>query len=76
MWFEMLKEFTMLSRRYESVSPVADHPCPRFETDLMPPSTHCRPISSSPGNPRRFDDSGLDEHFDDDFDILKKKLHF
>lgn len=70
------QEFTMLSRRYESVSPVADHPCPRYETDLMPPSTHCRPLSSSPGNLRRFDDSGLDEHFDDDFDILKKKPHF
>lgn len=72
-----LKEFTMLSRRYESVSPVADHPCPRYETDLIPPSNHCRPLSgSSPGHPRRFDDSGLDEHFDDDFLMLKKKSQF
>lgn len=67
----------MLSRRYESVSPVADHPCPRYDTDLIPPSNHCRPLSgSSPGHhPRRFDDSGLDEHFDDDFVMLKKKSH-
>lgn len=69
----------MLSRRYESVSPVADHPCPRYDTDLIPPSNHCRPLSSSPGHPRpghRFDDSGLDEHFDDDFVMLKKKSQF
>lgn len=64
----------MLSRRYEAVSPAAEHPCPRYENDLIPP--HCRPLSSSPGNPRRFDDSGLDEHFDDDFELLKKKSHF
>lgn len=66
----------MLSRRYESVSPVTDHPCPRYESDLIPPSTHCRPLSSSPGHPRRFDDSSLDEHFDDDFVMLKKKSQF
>lgn len=67
----------MLSRRYETVSPVhADHPCPRYETDLIAPSTHCRPLSSSPGHHRRFDDSGLDEHFDDDFLMLKKKPQF
>lgn len=70
------KEFTMLSRRYESVSPVGDHPCPRYETDLVPPTTHCRPLSSSPGNVRRFDDSGLDEHYEDDFDFLKKKGNY
>lgn len=72
----------MLSRRYESVSPVADHPCPRYETDLIPPSSHCRPLSSSPGHghARRFDDSDdprrFDEHFDDDFVMLKKKSQF
>lgn len=65
----------MLSRRYESVSPVGDpHTCSRFETDLIPP--HCRPLSSSPGIVRRFDDSGLDEHFDDDLEFLKKKAHY
>lgn len=70
----------MLSRRYESVSPIVDHPCPRYETDLIPPSTHCRPFSSGSGNPhphqRRFDDSGLDEHFEDDLEFLKKKAHY
>lgn len=73
---KLTKEFTMLSRRYEAVSPVADHPCPRYESDLIPPSTHCRPLSSSPGHPRRFDDSGLDEHFDEDFVTSKKKSQF
>lgn len=42
------QEFTLLSRRYESASPVGEHPCPRYED---PPSNHCRPprdISSPP----------------------------
>ncbi|GAB0098460.1 coiled-coil domain-containing protein 170 [Sergentomyia squamirostris] len=67
------QEFTLLSRRYESASPIGDHPCPRFEHDLIPPSGHCRPISSaSPHHHlRRFDDFH-DEHFDDDFDFSKK----
>lgn len=64
----ILQEFTLLSRRYGSVSPVGDHPCPRYENDL--------PLSSSPGNLRRFEDSGLEDHFDDDLDYLKKKSHY
>ncbi|EDW55642.1 GM17078 [Drosophila sechellia] len=36
------QEFTMLSKRYETASPVGDHPCPRFD-DPIPPSSHCRP---------------------------------
>lgn len=66
----------MLSRRYESVSPVGDHACPRFEADLIPPSTRCRPLSSGSANIRRFDDSGMDDHYDEDLDFLKKKSHF
>lgn len=66
----------MLSRRYESVSPLGDHACPRFESELVPPSTRCRPLSSGSTNIRRFDDSGLDDHFDDDLDFLKKKLNY
>ncbi|XP_055839822.1 coiled-coil domain-containing protein 170 [Episyrphus balteatus] len=45
------QEFTLLSRRFESASPVGDHPCPRYD-DAIPPTTHCRPLrSSSPGPP-------------------------
>lgn len=40
------QEFTMLSRRYESASPVGEHPCPRYSDDLVPPSVHCRPLSA------------------------------
>lgn len=40
------QEFTMLSKRYETASPVGDHPCPRFD-DPIPPSSHCRPPRSS-----------------------------
>lgn len=36
------QEFTLLSKRYETASPVGDHPCPRFD-DPVPPSAHCRP---------------------------------
>ncbi|XP_075151132.1 uncharacterized protein LOC142225242 [Haematobia irritans] len=36
------QEFTLLSKRYETASPVGDHACPRFD-DPIPPSTHCRP---------------------------------
>lgn len=36
------QEFTLLSKRYETASPVGDHPCPRFD-DPVPPSSHCRP---------------------------------
>lgn len=61
------QEFTLLSRRYESVSPVGDHQCPRYETDLIPPSSHCRPLSTSPG---------LDERFDDEFECLKKRTNY
>lgn len=35
------QEFTLLSKRYETASPVGDHPCPRYD-DPIPPSTHCR----------------------------------
>lgn len=76
------QEFTLLSRRYESASPVAEH---RFD-DLIPPPVH-RPLSSSPGHQhhhphnhnhnhhhhRRYEDSGYtDEHYDDDFEFTKK----
>lgn len=37
------QEFTLLSRRYESASPVGDHPCPRYDEDPIPPTSHCRP---------------------------------
>ncbi|ALC39565.1 CG43338 [Drosophila busckii] len=36
------QEFTLLSKRYETASPVGDHPCPRYD-DPVPPSAHCRP---------------------------------
>ncbi|XP_017481608.1 PREDICTED: coiled-coil domain-containing protein 170 isoform X2 [Rhagoletis zephyria] len=36
------QEFTLLSKRYETASPVGDHPCPRFD-DPIPPTSHCRP---------------------------------
>ncbi|KAH8282549.1 hypothetical protein KR054_008326 [Drosophila jambulina] len=36
------QEFTLLSKRYETASPVGDHPCPRYD-DPIPPSNHCRP---------------------------------
>ncbi|KAH8271676.1 hypothetical protein KR044_000928 [Drosophila immigrans] len=36
------QEFTLLSKRYETASPVGDHPCPRYD-DPVPPSNHCRP---------------------------------
>lgn len=36
------QEFTLLSKRYETASPVGDHPCPRYD-DPIPPSSHCRP---------------------------------
>ncbi|KAH8377706.1 hypothetical protein KR093_006716 [Drosophila rubida] len=35
------QEFTLLSKRYETASPVGDHPCPRYD-DPVPPSSHCR----------------------------------
>lgn len=76
------QEFTLLSRRYESASPVAEH---RFDESIAPP-IH-RPLSSSPGHQhqhhhphnhnhhhhRRYEDSGYtDEHYDDDFEFTKK----
>lgn len=67
------QEFTLLSRRYESASPVGDHPCPRFDQDLIPPSSHCRPMSLSPRHRHRCSESNLtDENLDDDFDFNKK----
>ncbi|XP_037958900.1 coiled-coil domain-containing protein 170 [Teleopsis dalmanni] len=36
------QEFTLLSKRYETASPVGDHACPRFD-DPVPLSKHCRP---------------------------------
>lgn len=88
-----LQEFTLLSRRYESASPIGEHPCPRYD-DLIAPSIQCRPLSSSPSHhhhlhhphphphphphvphqhhvARRYEDSGLDDHFDDEFDYTK-----
>lgn len=44
------QEFTLLSKRYETASPIGDHPCPRFD-DPVPPSSHCRPP--------RYDSGGL-----------------
>ncbi|XP_034668694.1 coiled-coil domain-containing protein 170 isoform X1 [Drosophila subobscura] len=44
------QEFTLLSKRFETASPVGDHPCPRYD-DPVPPSNHCRPpreLSSPP----------------------------
>ncbi|XP_033236066.1 coiled-coil domain-containing protein 170 isoform X1 [Drosophila pseudoobscura] len=44
------QEFTLLSKRYETASPVGEHPCPRYD-DPVPPSNHCRPprdLSSPP----------------------------
>lgn len=86
----VLQEFTMLSRRYESASPVGDHPCPRYD-DLVPPSIHCRPISSFSGhhhhhhrlttqqqphpNGQQYEESVLEEPFDGDFDYSKKGHH-
>ncbi|KAG4068837.1 hypothetical protein HA402_004985 [Bradysia odoriphaga] len=66
------QEFTTLSRRYDTTSPlVNEHPCPRFD-ELVPPTTQCRPLSSSSIHMRRFDDSGMDDHFDDEFEFHKK----
>jgi hypothetical protein len=68
-------DFTLLSRRYENASPVADHSCPRFD-DPIPPAIDCRPISSSPTHIKRFTDSGFMEHhlytYDDDYEFGKK----
>jgi hypothetical protein len=63
-------EFTLLSRRYETSSPVPENNCARF--DEPPPSaSQCRPMSS--GSPhRRYIDSGFDHHFEDDFEYGKK----
>lgn len=36
------QEFTLLSKRYETASPIGDHPCPRYD-DPVPPTSHCRP---------------------------------
>ena len=43
------QEFTLLSKRYETASPVGEHACPRYD-DPIPPSNHCRPprYSTSP----------------------------
>ncbi|KAH8419394.1 hypothetical protein KR222_010367, partial [Zaprionus bogoriensis] len=53
------QEFTMLSKRYETASPVGDHPCPRFD-DPVPPSSHCRPpreLSPPTATPHHFSHS-------------------
>ncbi|XP_067625294.1 coiled-coil domain-containing protein 170 [Eurosta solidaginis] len=39
------QEFTLLSKRYETASPVGEHPCPRYD-DPIPPTPHCRPPSN------------------------------
>ncbi|KAI8125609.1 Coiled-coil domain-containing protein 170 [Lucilia cuprina] len=36
------QEFTMLSKRYETASPVGDHSCPRYDDPILS-SNHCRP---------------------------------
>jgi hypothetical protein len=63
------QEFTLLSRRYETSSPVPENTCPRFEE---PPSSQCRPFSSGSPTHRRYIDSGFDHHFEDDFEYNKK----
>lgn len=65
------KEFTTLHRRFDSTSPLVEHPCPRYD-DHLPPPSHCRPMSSSPGIIRRYEDSGLDDHFEEEFEFSKK----
>ncbi|XP_037711203.1 coiled-coil domain-containing protein 170 isoform X1 [Drosophila subpulchrella] len=47
------QEFTMLSKRYETASPVGDHPCPRYD-DPIPPSAHCRPPRELSPTPTSF----------------------
>jgi hypothetical protein len=66
------QEFTMLSKRYDTASPVPDNNCSRFD-DPIPPSanSNCRPMSSSSPT-RRYIDSGFDHHFEDDFEFSKK----
>lgn len=70
------QEFTLLSRRYETSSPVAppENSCQRFDEPLPPSSAgQCRPMSStSPTHHRRYIDSGFDHHFEDEFEFSKK----
>lgn len=63
------QEFTLLSRRYETSSPVPENNCPRFEEN---PPSQCRPYSSGSPTHRRYIDSGFDHHFEDDFEFSKK----
>lgn len=67
------QEFTLISRRYETSSPVPDGSgsCLRYDDVLQPSASQCRPLSSSPSMHRRFVDSGFDHHFEDD-DFSKK----
>ncbi|XP_017856863.1 PREDICTED: coiled-coil domain-containing protein 170 [Drosophila arizonae] len=58
------QEFTLLSKRYETASPVGDHPCPRFD-DPVPPSSHCRPPRDlSPESMHRHTTAGSGHHHD------------
>lgn len=65
------QEFTSLSRRYETSSPVPENNCSRFDE---PPQTssQCRPMSSTSPSHRRYIDSGFDHHFEDEFEFSKK----
>lgn len=62
------QEFTLISRRYDTSSPVPDA---RYDECLQASSSQCRPLSSSPSMHRRFVDSGFDHNFEDD-DFSKK----
>lgn len=66
------QEFTLLSRRYETSSPVPDNNCSRFDEPAPASSSQCRPMSSNSPAHRRYIDSGFDHHFEDDLDFSKK----
>lgn len=66
------QEFTLLSRRYETSSPVPEQNCSRFDEPPPTSSSQCRPMSSASPAHRRYIDSGFDHHFEDDFEFSKK----
>lgn len=66
------QEFTLLSRRYETSSPIPDNNCSRFDEPVPPSASQCRPMSSNSPAHRRYIDSGFDHHFEDDFEFSKK----
>lgn len=66
------QEFTLLSRRYETSSPVPENNCSRFDDPPPPSSSQCRPMSSTSPTHRRYIDSGFDHHYEDEFEFSKK----